>query len=87
MVLAVFHCAKGCNRHGRGRVSANRLEDDRAGFLAGLTQLFGGHETMGLVADNQWRMPIGQSIQAQCGILQHGMLTDQRQQLLRVKFT
>ena len=59
----------------------------RTGFLAGLTQLFGGHETMSLVADNQWRMPFGQSIQAQCGILQHGMFTDQRQQLLRVKFT
>ena len=77
------------SRHGhrRGGVAAERLEDHRLGGPADLAQLFGDHEAMGIVAHHQRRPHAGQPVQAQHRLLQHGLLADQRQQLLRVEFT
>ena len=42
-----------CNRHRRGGIAANRLQQDRLGLHADLAQLLGHDEAVVFIADQQ----------------------------------
>jgi hypothetical protein len=70
---------------GRGRVPPDRLKDDGLGLHADLPQLLGHHEAVLLVADDDGRRGVPDRAQAHDRLLEHGPLTAQRQELLRVE--
>ena len=56
--------------------------------LANLQELFSNEEAMGFVADNHALVRRSlHALQTQCGLLQHGLLTGQREKLFRVHRT
>ena len=72
----------GGGRHRRSGVAADRLEQDAERRDANLAQLLGHHETVVVTADHQGRhhsRPAGHALR---GLLQHGLVGDQRQELL-----
>ena len=86
-ISTIRHRLQSRHSHRRGRVPPDRFKNHGLGGLSDLTQLFGDHETMSFVADHQRSTQTIEAFQAQHGLLQHGSLTDQWQQLLRIELT
>ena len=74
----------GRERDSRGRIPAEGLEHHGARLDAHLPQLLSDQEAMRLVADDH-RGGRRQPLEAQSGLLQHGPLAGQGEQLLRVQ--
>ncbi len=73
--------------HGGGRcgVATLRLEHDRLRRHLGLAQLLGDDEAMLVVADDQRCREAGRVGDPPEGVLEHGELRSQRQELLRIE--
>ena len=64
-------CGLECGHgHGRGRVAPHGLQQDRAGLNVDLAHLLGHDETVVVVADQQRRRQIVESLQPLLGLLQ-----------------
>ena len=68
-------------------VAPDRFQQDCMWLNAGAAHLLGHHEAMPFIAYHQGRSHAFQTSHAQRGVLQHGVLTDQRQKLLGIGFT
>jgi len=85
-IVSIPGCFQRSHRdRGRG-VAANRLKQDRLRLHSKLLQLLGGHETVFLVGDDQWRAA-GDRRNPLPGRLQHGLFTRQGEELLGVGLT
>ena len=77
---------QGRQRQRRRGIASERLENDR-GPLAEQANLFGNDEAMLFIANDQRLKKSGNPVNTSHRRLQHGLLADQRQQLLGIFFT
>ena len=84
IVAASLRCRERGERDRRGGVATDRLEHDGLRRVVDHAQLLGDQEAMRLVADDDRRAG-AEPVAAARGGLQHRLLVDQRQQLLRIQ--
>jgi hypothetical protein len=75
------------DRDGRRRIAPGGLEQDAARRETHLAELLGDEETMGFVADDQRARRAGKTREPRRGLLDHGSLAGEREQLLGEQFT
>ncbi len=82
-VIAICQGLQRGDRDGRSGIAAYRLEDQCLRQHLALAQLLGSHEAVLLVGDHD-RCRAGDGSNPLPGGLQHGVIADQRQELLRI---
>ena len=83
----LLQCMQGRDGDGRGRVASLGLQDDGRVFQARQAQLFGGHETVLLVADHQQFIGMPQRLQALDGGLKQALARPEGNELFRVQLS